>query len=59
MPDLKKIKLIVSDEKPKTGAAKTEEFHIVLVDENFSTGKTIAARLCGGTSTCVALMDTE
>jgi hypothetical protein len=52
-----KIKLIVSDSEPKV-QAHTHKLHVDLVDENLKPAK-VAARLCGGTSTCLAIVETE
>lgn len=57
MSDTKKIKLIVSE--TKTPVAGAQELHVSLVDEHLKPAKAIGARLCGGTSTCLAMIDTE
>lgn len=57
------IKFIVSDEKnPQIELKKGMKFRveaIELVDNKLSSVKKGAARLCGGTSTCLALIDVE
>jgi hypothetical protein len=53
-----KIKLIVSESEP-TAHVHPHKLHVELVDEQLKPTKTIAARLCGGTSTCLALVETE
>lgn len=58
MAEPKKIKLIVSEHKPQSHAG-AHELHVTLVDEKLSTAKPIAARLCGGTTTCIAIVETE
>lgn len=56
----KKIKVVVSDEAPtltlKAGQ-RLEVISVSLVDPTLQRPKPIAARLCGGTSTCLALID--
>jgi hypothetical protein len=57
-----KLTLIVSDEKnPKVGLKPGMKLEIVSVRFAEPTLKStkVAARLCGGTSTCVALVETE
>jgi hypothetical protein len=58
MSEIKKLKLIVSDVKP-AGISKAHEVHVTLVDEHLRAAKPIASRLCGGTTTCMAIMDTD
>lgn len=57
MSEKKKIKLIVSDEKVNIDGA--EEVAISMVDHSLSPAKAIAARLCAGNGTCVAIIETE
>ena len=54
----KKIKLIVSESEPKA-QAQAHKLSVELVDEHLKQAKPIGARLCGGTSTCLAIMETE
>jgi hypothetical protein len=53
----KKFQLVVSDEKPHHKGA--QEVVISLVDHHLQPAKPIAARLCGGSGTCVAIIETE
>ena len=57
-----KLTLIVSDDKnPKVGlkpGMKLEIVSVRLAEPTLKSTK-VAARLCGGTSTCVALVETE
>jgi hypothetical protein len=57
MSNVKKIKLIVSEAKPHVAGA--QELQVSLVDEHLKPAKPIGARLCGGTSTCLAVVETE
>jgi hypothetical protein len=57
MSEMKKIKLIVSDEKPHIDGA--EEVTISMVDHSLAPAQAIAARLCAGNGTCVAIIETE
>lgn len=60
-PAQKKITLIVSDSpNPSISVSAGHRFEVVTVDmHDASTQKpaAMAARLCGGTSTCLALID--
>jgi len=58
MTEPKKIKLVISEHKPEAHAS-SHELHITLVDEKLKPAKPIAARLCGGTTTCIAIAETE
>jgi hypothetical protein len=58
MADKKSIKLVVSDHAPHAGA-KVQELEVSFVDEHIKPVKPIGARLCGGTTTCLAIVDTE
>jgi hypothetical protein len=58
MENTGKLKLIVSDDVPKV-AASTKKVEVTLVDSQLKQAKPIAARLCGGTSTCIALIETD
>ncbi len=58
MTELKKIKLVISDHKAESHAG-AQELHVTLVDEKLKPAKPIAARLCGGTTTCMAIVETE
>jgi hypothetical protein len=58
MADPKKIKLIVSEHKPTKGA-EAHELQVSMVDEHLQPAKPVGARLCGGTSTCIAIVETE
>ena len=57
------MKFIVSKEKrPKVAlkpGQKLEVVSVALLDANLKKPSKIAARLCGGTSTCLALVDIE
>lgn len=57
------IKFIVSDdENPKVELKAGMKFSVQtveLVDTNLKAANKVAARLCGGTSTCVALIGIE
>lgn len=59
----KAIKFIVSDDQaPRIAVKPGMKFKaeaIELIDPNLKKTKIGAARLCGGTSTCVALIDIE
>lgn len=59
--DPKKVKLIVTNEKqPKISikpGMRLEVIAIELADTELKKAKGIAARLCGGTSTCLALVE--
>ena len=57
MSEMKKIKLIVSDGKPHIDGA--EEVMISMVDHSLAPAQAIAARLCAGNGTCVAIIETE
>jgi len=57
MSSAKNVKLIVSE--VKTHVAGAQEIQISLVDEHLKPAKPIGARLCGGTSTCIAVVETE
>ena len=57
MSEKKKIQLVVSDEKPTLDNA--EEVIISLVDQSLLPAQPIAARLCAGNGTCVAIIETE
>lgn len=54
------IHLIVSDESEPTikvkAGAKFEVHSVKVVDAAFKPSDKVAARLCGGTSTCIALL---
>ncbi len=56
-----RLQLIVSDEKkPKITVAAGEKLEVVavsLIDPGRKPARATAARLCGGTSTCLALVD--
>ena len=56
-----KMSLIVSDDKKPTvslkAGMKLEVVSISLLDPQLKKSKITAARLCGGTSTCVALIE--
>jgi hypothetical protein len=56
-----RIKLIVSDDEKPEIRGKQEGGHEVvsvsLVEPNLEKSSRIGARLCGGTSTCVAIVD--
>lgn len=54
----KKLRLVVADEKPEN-VKHAETVEVTLVDKSLSTQKPMGARLCGGTSTCLALMHTD
>lgn len=55
------LRLITSDEKnPKVGlkaGMKLQVIGVSLVDSQLKKAKVGASRLCGGTSTCVALVE--
>lgn len=55
------LKLIVSDEKKPnitlSPGMKIEVKTVQLVESSLKVSKKSAARLCGGTSTCVALVE--
>ena len=57
----KTLKLILSDEKnPKVSlklGMRLDEVAVSLADPKLKRAKPIAARLCGGSSTCLALVD--
>jgi hypothetical protein len=53
----KTIKLIVSDEKPVLEHG--QEVIVSLVDHSLRPAQPIAARLCAGSGTCVAIIETE
>lgn len=57
----KKSHLIVSEKDEPTVAIKSgmrfEARSISIVDEQFVASHKVAARLCGGTSTCLALVE--
>ena len=60
----KKINLIISDEKKPLGSAKPgKKLEVVAVTlsgaKAASLKKAIGARLCGGSGTCLAVMDVE
>ena len=59
-PKAKNVKVVVSDEIPALTLKPGQRFEVVsvsLVDPTLQKAKPIAARLCGGTSTCLALVD--
>ena len=58
MANTKPLKLVVSEKEPET-VSHGHKVHVDLVDEHLKTAKPVAARLCGGTSTCIAIMETE
>ena len=58
MANTKSIKLVVSEKEPEA-VSHGHKVHVDLVDEHLKTARPIAARLCGGTSTCIAVMETE
>jgi hypothetical protein len=57
------MKLIISNDKqPKVSVKagqKLEVVSVALADVNLKKPKKIGARLCGGTSTCLALVEIE
>jgi hypothetical protein len=57
------MKFIVSNEKsPKVAVKPGQKLEVVsvsLLDANLKKPKRVGARLCGGTSTCLALVDVE
>ena len=59
----KKISLVVSDSKsPSVTLKPGQSLHVKtinLIDANFKSSKIGAARLCGGTSTCVAIIQID
>ena len=59
----KKLKFIVSDDKNPKVALKAgqrlEVISVTLADASLKKPKKIAARLCGGTDTCIALIDID
>jgi hypothetical protein len=59
----RKLNLIVSDQKNPVGIAKPgtrlEVVGVTLAGPKGPAKKRIAARLCGGTSTCIALVDVD
>jgi hypothetical protein len=57
MSSVKNVKLIVSEAKAHVAGA--QEIQISLVDEHLKPAKPIGARLCGGTSTCIAVVETD
>jgi hypothetical protein len=56
-----KHKLIVSDQKNPTidlkPGMRLDVVSVSLVDDSLNKPQTIGARLCGGTSTCIALIE--
>lgn len=54
----KEIKLVVSETEPKA-LAHSHKVEVAVVDEHLKPTKPTGARLCGGTSTCVAIFETE
>jgi hypothetical protein len=54
----KAIKLIVSETEPHAQAS-AHKLEVKLVDEHLKPAKPIGARLCGGTNTCLAVVETE
>ncbi len=56
-----KVHLIQSDDKEPTVKLKPgmrfEVRHTTVVDAELKEAKKLAARLCGGTSTCLALVE--
>lgn len=58
MANPKAIKLIVSEKEPQV-QAHAHKLDVNLVDEHLKPAKPIGARLCGGTSTCLAVVETE
>jgi hypothetical protein len=63
MSNQKKLKFIVSDEKnPKVTLKPGQRLEVVsvaLADATLKKPKKIGARLCGGTDTCLALVDID
>ncbi|MCC6353351.1 MAG: hypothetical protein IT577_05655 [Verrucomicrobiae bacterium] len=61
MPEEKKMKLIVSRERrPKVivkPGQRLEVVSVVLAEPTLKKARGVAARLCGGTNTCLALID--
>jgi hypothetical protein len=59
----KKLKLMVSDSKKPLGSVKPgqklEVVAVTLSGGKAGTPKKMGARLCGGTSTCLALTEIE
>jgi len=60
----KKVSLVVSKDKKPLGKVKAgQKFQVVAVDlagpNAGSVRKALGARLCGGTSTCLALMNID
>jgi hypothetical protein len=57
----KKLRLIVSDEKSPAvelkAGMKLDVVAVTLIEPTLKKSKAVAARLCGGTSTCLALVD--
>ena len=58
MGNPKAIKLIVSETEPHA-QAHAHKLEVNLVDEHLKPAKPIGARLCGGTNTCLAVVETE
>jgi len=58
MANPKAIKLIVSETEPKA-VAHSHKVEVAVVDEHLKPAKPIGARLCGGTNTCLAIVETE
>lgn len=59
----RKLSLVISNEKNPIGSAKPgsvlEVVAVALTGGKAVSKKKLGARLCGGTSTCLALMDIE
>jgi hypothetical protein len=57
----REVKLIASDdEKPDISGKREGEFEVIsvpVVEPNLQRSSRIGARLCGGTSTCVAIVE--
>jgi hypothetical protein len=58
MANPKSIKLIVSESEPHA-QTHAHKLKVELVDEHLKPAKAIGARLCGGTRTCLAVVETE
>jgi hypothetical protein len=58
MTDPKTIKLIVTETEPHSQAHQ-HKLKVELVDEHLKPAKPVGARLCGGTNTCLAVVETE
>jgi hypothetical protein len=59
----KEVRLIVSDEKKPAvkvrEGMRLEVVSVKLLDPTLKKSKATAARLCGGTTTCLALIDLD